>query len=65
LFHLLGVEPGSEQHLLVSGLYFQLEDILSSKIIETLFILVDLNLNFDALRVVMALQLAPLALDSI
>ena len=49
LLHLFGVELSSEQHLLVGGLDFEFEDILSGKLIEPLFILVDLNLNFYSL----------------
>ena len=39
LLHLFGVKLGSEQHLLVGGLDFKFEDVLSGKLIEPLFIL--------------------------
>jgi hypothetical protein len=44
---------------------FELEDILSGKLIEPLFILVDLNLNFYSLGIVIALQLAPKSLNPV
>jgi hypothetical protein len=65
LLHLFGVKLGSEQHLLVGGLDFKFEDVLSGKLIEPLFILVDLNLNFDSLRILVEFQLAPEVFNSI